>query len=198
MAGAGMSSEGEPSSNPGGKLGVMVAIATISSGLAGTYAIAKGEFLAVCKSTGLSWCGQSVHDKTDGGDDTGETEGDPPPPLPPPPDSGIAISVKPSLSTDAVPAAALMQGLKGALGPVGAAASGYQIEGVVSGFSNPVPRRSQFTFSWTIRRGNVVERCDDVPVAYDSSMAGAAAHFVSIAVTPAVAQSVKYRDVRCS
>ncbi|MCL9999828.1 MAG: hypothetical protein NBV68_10645 [Erythrobacter sp.] len=191
-----MSSEGGPGGNQGGKLGVVVAIVTILSGLAGTYAVAKGELLAVCTSTGLSWCKQSGASGTgDGGDydGAGTTTVDPPQPVP-----GIAISVKPSLSTDAVPAAALMQGLKGALGPVGSAASGYQIEGVVSGFSNPVPRRSQFTFSWTIRRGSVVERCNDVPVAYDSSMAGAAAHIVSTAVAPAIAESVKYRDVRCS
>lgn len=190
-----MGSEGETGGNQNGKLAVLVAIATIMSGFAGAYTVAKHELFAACTSIGISWCKESGSGESRESGDIGSATVDPPPP---PPDPGIAISVEPRLSTDAVPAAALMQGLKGALGTVGSKASGYQIEGVVSGFANPVPRRSQFTFAWTIRRGSVAVRCKDVPVVYQSNMAGAPALFVADAIAPAIAESVKYRDVRCS
>jgi len=194
--GAGMAADGEVEKRGIGKAGGAVALATVLSGLATFYAVAKDEVLGACAAFDVAWCQSGTKPQEPAGPRERTTVTSTSSPLAG--SQGISIAIEPLHPSDAGQAAALMQHLKSSLGPVGAAASGYQIVGVVSGFSNLSSQRAHYTLSWKIRKGQVEVPCSDVPVLFKSNMIGADALIVSAALSPSIAESVKFQDVRCS
>jgi hypothetical protein len=152
----------------------------------------NARVIAFCNAVGLRrYCGGTGAVGQTGTTATSTTT----PPLPAP----VSVAIEAKGASDSLWAAKLNSDLGAALASAsGGGGEGYRIEGLVSEAAITPSHHVRLSFGWSIAKGSVVMPCGVRPIAFPGRIPGKLVTDVAGLIAPALSNSIRYGDVRCS